>query len=186
MWINRLRFTIQFVTRTQSLIARGFACASMVVLSACSFSASTGGLDYDKLEKAITDELNTTFEPIGQTVSDVNCPEQRDDPKKGARFLCMATLGGEDIRVQVDVTDDEYNVKFETLDRVYGTESINQTLADSVSTQVGFPAEVDCGSEPVKVVPDGQTFDCTLTDDQGGTGTLRVTANDDLSWEILN
>ncbi|MGE4365405.1 MAG: hypothetical protein AB7E41_24770, partial [Mycolicibacterium sp.] len=58
------------------------ACGAALLASACQFSIG-GGLDYDKLEKAITDELNTSYSSIDQTVSSVECPEQSPSPGKG-------------------------------------------------------------------------------------------------------
>lgn len=172
-------------TRTAPALLLGSGAAA--VLSACSFSI--GGLDYDKLESEITNKLNSNYSSIDQQVSAVNCPEQSPSPKAGDTFECTAEVGGQTVRVVVDVKDDDYNnVAYETKDTLYDLPTVSATLSDEVSRQVGFPVTVDCG-EGLATVEVGKTLDCTATDPQGLERTVQITAapvGEDDSWELLN
>ena len=180
----RSPLSIHLVTRTKTLIARGFACASMVVLSACSFS--TGGLDYDKLETAITDELNTSYAEFDQTVSGVECPEQRDTPKPGDKLVCTADVADTQVRVDVTVKDKDFNVDFETRDILFSKDQTEQLLSDAATEQVGMSVTVTCDMDPIFAVPVGDTFECDAVDAEGNTGTVVSTVQQDgtINWVI--
>lgn len=162
------------------------ACAAAVLASACQFSIG-GGLDYDKLEKAITEELNSSYSSIGEQVSGVDCPEQSPAPGKGDTFDCTAEVAGQTVRVETTVTDDDYNVDFSTRDTLYDMPGTATALTDDLSNQLGFPVTVDCG-EGLRTIEIGTTFDCTATDDGGQERVLRITAEpvgENDSWELL-
>lgn len=161
-------------------------CASALLLTACSFSFSSGGLDHEKLQNAITDELNTSYETISQQVSSVDCPQDQN-PGPGEKILCTAQVGDQSVRVESTVTDEDYNVNFETLDTLYDLPSVGTTLSDELTNQLGFPVTVTCG-EGLKAVEIGQTFDCTAADDDGDERTVRLTAapiGENDQWELL-
>ncbi|MBV5242212.1 MULTISPECIES: DUF4333 domain-containing protein [Mycolicibacterium] len=161
------------------------SCGAALALSACSFSI--GGLDYDKLESGITEQLNNSYSSLGLSVSSVECPETSPGPKKGESLECSAQVGGQTVRVDATVTDDDYNVNFKTIDTLYDLPTVADTLTESVSEQVGFDVTVDCGSG-LKAVEVGTTFDCTAADPQGEERTVQVTAapvGEDDSWELL-
>ncbi|CAN3131564.1 DUF4333 domain-containing protein [Mycobacterium sp. smrl_JER01] len=166
--------------------AAALAGGAAVLMSACQFSIG-GGLDYDKLERAITDELNRSYASIDQQVSGVECPEQSSRPGKGDTFDCTAQVGGQTVRVESTVTDDDYNVDFSTRDTLYELASTATTLSEELSNQLGFPVTVDCG-DGLKAVEVGDTFDCTAADDTGAERTVRITAapaGENDSWELL-
>lgn len=160
---------------------------TLLVLPACQMSVSTGGLDYDKLETAITDELNTTYSPISQQVSSLECPRKSPPPGKGDKLICTAEVGGQDVRVEATVTDDDYNVDFATLDTLYNLPDTAAALSDEVSAQVGFPVTVTCGAG-LRAVEVGKFLDCTAADGGGAERTVRVTAGpvgEGDQWELL-
>jgi hypothetical protein len=162
------------------------ACGAAALASACQFSIG-GGLDYDKLEKAIAEELNSSYSSIGRQVSGVECPEQSPEPGKGATFDCTAEVDGQRVRVESTVTDDDYNVDFSTRDTLYDLPSTATALTDDLSNQLGFPVTVDCGGG-LTAVEIGNTFDCTATDGGGQERVLRITAEpvgENDSWELL-
>ncbi|MBB2989217.1 hypothetical protein FHR72_000674 [Mycolicibacterium iranicum] len=168
------------------MIKFGLACGAALTMSACSFSF--GGLDYDKLETKIRDALNTTYSDTGETVSRVECPEQSPGPEAGDSLQCTAEVGGQTVRVDAKVTNDEYDVEYETRDTLFDLQAVADGLSDEVSRQVEFPVTVDCG-EGLKPVEVGKTFDCSATDTQGEQRTLRITAapvGEDDSWELLS
>lgn len=161
-------------------------CGSALLLTACSFSFSSGGLDHEKLQNAIADELNTSYETISQQVSSVDCPEDQN-PGPGEKILCTAQVGDQSVRVESTVTDEDYNVDFETLDTLYDLPSVGTTLSDELTNQLGFPVTVTCG-EGLKAVEIGQTFDCTAADEDGDERTVRLTAGaigENDQWELL-
>lgn len=157
-----------------------------VVTSACSFSFSIGGLDYEALEDGIAEELNASYASIGRSVEGVDCPEPDEDPGVGDQLVCTATLEGQAVRVQATVEDEDFNVTFNTLDVVYELTDTAELLAADISEAIGVPVNLNCG-QGITVVPIGDGFQCSATDAGGGTATIQVTANDieDTSWEIL-
>lgn len=165
-----------------------FAAAAVAAgATGCSFSASVGGPDYQKLEAGITDELNKSYSSISRQVSDVDCPRQASTPKPGDSFICTADLDDNPVRVQVKVEDDQQNVTFSTLDVVYDLSETAKGLARDISEDRGFAVTVTCG-DGLKVVEVGQTFECTAADRRGDTRTVQVTAGAvgaDDRWEIV-
>lgn len=157
-------------------------------MAGCQFTASADTLDYTKVENAIADELNASYAAFAQQVSAVDCPRSSEEPKAGDSFVCTASVGGQTVRVEAKVTDDDFNVSFSTLDALFDLESTSGTLTDSLSEQYGFDVSVTCG-EGLKVVPIGQSFDCTAVDPQGNTRTVRLTAGavgESDHWEVVD
>lgn len=162
------------------------ACASAVLLTACQFSFSSGGLDHEKLQNEISNRLNTSYESISQQVSSVDCPED-ENPGPGEKIICTAQVGDQTVRVESTVQDEDYNVEFSTLDTLYDLPSVGVTLSDELTNQLGFPVTVTCG-EGLKAVEIGQTFDCTAADEDGDERTVRLTAapiGEDDQWELI-
>jgi hypothetical protein len=181
---------LKLVSRTRSAPALITSCTLLLAspLAACQFSASTGGLDYSKLETAITDELNKSYSSISQKVSSVDCPEQSPGPGKGDKFVCTAEVAGEKVRVETTVTDDDYNVHFGTIDTLYDLPQTATSLTGDLSDQLGFPVTVDCG-EGLKAVEVGKTLDCAATSAEGGERTVRLTAapiGEADKWELVD
>ncbi|MGE2837214.1 DUF4333 domain-containing protein [Mycobacterium sp. SMC-4] len=161
------------------------AAGAVLMLSACQFSMSTGGLDHDKLETAITDELNRTYQSLSQQVSSLECP--RESPGKGDKLICTAEVGDQQVRVEATVTDDDYNVDFVTLDTLYHLPDLAAALQEDISAQVGFPVVVTCG-EGLRAVEIGTTFDCVAADEEGTERLVRVSAapvGEDDQWELV-
>ena len=156
------------------------------VLASCHFSFSTGGPDYAKLERAITDKLNESYKPISQTVSTVDCPKN-STAKAGDTIVCTADVDGNKVRVQAKFTDDNGNVDFSTLDTVYDLQTTAKGLSEDISRDRGFTVTVKCG-EGLKVVEIGQSFECQAFDPRGVSRTVRITAGgvgQGDQWKIL-
>lgn len=151
---------------------------------------STGdNLDYDKLQAQINENLTAQYREVGHTPSDVECARSKLPPKTGDTVECTATVDGHDdqtVRIEVTVGE-EGHLNFRTLDTLYDLPTVGEKLAEQLTANQGFDVSVDCG-EGIKIVADGQSFDCTATDPAGHDRTLRVTAggvgNDD-RWELL-
>ncbi len=181
---------LKLIPHTRSAPALVAVCTVLLAspLAACQFSASTGGLDYNKLETAITDELNKSYSSISQKVSSVDCPQQSPSPAKGDKFVCTAEVGAEKVRVETTVTDDDYNVHFGTIDTLYDLPKTATSLTGDLSDQLGFPVTVDCG-EGLKAVEVGKTLDCTATSAEGDQRTVRLTAapvGESDKWELVD
>jgi len=157
-----------------------------LALFGCNASVSIGGPDYGALEKNITTELDNAYASMSRKVSSVKCPRLADDPKAGDTFVCVADLGGNDVRVDVTVENDEGAVKFTTRDVVFDLAATANGLTTDVASQVGFPVTVDCG-QGLKIVEVGSTFTCTALDAQGDSGTIEVTARNagDSDWRLV-
>ena len=157
------------------------------VLSGCQVSLGSGGLDYGKLENAIAAELNNNYAAISRHVAGVDCPRQAQAPKAGDTLICSADLEGQTVRVRATVSDENYNVKFDSLDAVYDLSAVNGRLSHGLSEEYGFDVTVTCG-DGLRVVEIGRSFECAATDPTGDTRTVRVTAaavGEDDHWEVL-
>ena len=181
---------LKLVSHTRSAPVLVASCAVLLVspLAACQASTSTGGLDYNKLKTAITDELNKSYSSISQKVSSVDCPEQSPGPAKGDKFVCTADVAAQKVRVETTVTDDDYNVHFGTMDTLYALPEVATSLTGQLSDQLGFPVTVDCG-DGLKAVEVGKTLDCTATSAEGDQRTVRLTAapvGESDKWELVD
>lgn len=159
------------------------------VAAGCQFSFSAGGPDYEKLETAISDELNKQYSSmaVSRQVSAVECPRPESSPKAGSSLTCIADLEGNDVRVEVKFTDDDYNVDFSTLDVVFDLAETGQGLSEDVSKDYGFDVTVTCG-DGLKVVAVGESFECEAADPRGDTRPVKVTAGGpdaEDTWEVI-
>jgi hypothetical protein len=175
------------VTATVPRIALAVIAASMLSLTACNFSFSAGGPDYEKLEKTISDDLKDTYSEITPNAPTVTCPRDQPDPKKGDTFICTADVDGEPVRVEVKVNDDDGNVGYSTLDVVYDLTRTEEMLDGEIESQVGFPVTVNCGTG-LKIVPVGDSFTCKAVDEASVEKTVEVTAVEvgKDNWRIID
>ncbi|MCH9667158.1 MAG: DUF4333 domain-containing protein [Actinomycetia bacterium] len=153
----------------------------------CQFSFSSGGPDYKKLESAIADELNKQYAPMSRQVTAVECPRPSGSPKAGSTFNCIADLEGNDVRVEVTFTDDDYSVDFATLDVVFDLRQTGKGLTEDISEKYGFKVTVDCGSG-LEVVAVGESFMCEAGNQRGESRLVRVTAggpDSEDTWEVV-
>ena len=68
---------------------------------------------------------------------------------------------------------------------VYDLADTAQVLSTEISKEVDFAVTTTCG-EGLKVVPIGDSFECTAADEIGDTRTIRVTARPEGEfWEVL-
>jgi tartrate dehydratase alpha subunit/fumarate hydratase class I-like protein len=99
-------------------------------------------------------------------------------------LLCTADLEGYAVRVQVAAKGE--GLEYKTLDAVYDLGPAAEELAGYISAEVESAVTLSCG-EGLKVVPIGDSFDCTAADETGDTRTIRITnsPNGDF-WEVLD
>lgn len=159
----------------------------MLSLTACNFSFSSGGgLDYEKLQTTISDDMKSTYSDIVTEPPSVTCDEPKD-PKPGDKFVCTGDVSGQPLRVEVTLKDDQGNVDYQEMDLLYDLPRTAQALDTEIETQMGFPVTVDCG-EGLKSVEKGGTFDCQAIDENGVAKTVKVTATQfgKVKWEIVD
>jgi hypothetical protein len=153
--------------------------------SACSFSV--GGPDYAKLEASISDEVNTAFASFDTATTAVDCPEQ-DNLDVGAQFICtvqLTDLDG-DMRVNVEVVNDDLDVEFNTIDLLYDMRQVETAIADDQTSQIGIEIAVDCGDDRLQAIEGGASFECTATDPDGFTATVDVATDTEgnITWTV--
>ena len=159
------------IMRSARLVAA--ALTAVAAIAGCSFSF--GGPDYQKLSSQITDELNKSYSSLGHKVTSVDCPKQDPTPKTGDKFNCTADVEGAKVRVEVEVTSDNYDVKYSTLDKLFDLPITAQKVGEQLTEQYGFDVTVDCG-EGLKAVEGGTTFECTASDPNGEEKQVEITA----------
>lgn len=138
--------------------------AGLLLLAACGGTLDTGELE-KQAQKAIAED-------IGVRVASVDCPDDVE-AKEGATFTCTATgADGSTATVRVVQTDDEGNVRI-------SAQLVNiPSVEDELAKQVGGKAKVDCPDSLI-VARKGESFTCDATDEEGKTGQIRVTFEND-------
>ncbi len=153
------------------------------MLSAC----TVGGPDIAKLEASITSEVNAAFASFDTSVTAVECPEQ-DDLDVGAEFICALQLTDldEDMRVTVEVVNEDLDVEFSTLDLLYDMRVVEAAIADDQTSQLGVDIAVDCGEDRLQAIEGGASFECTATDPDGFTATVDVVTDTEgnINWTV--
>lgn len=156
--------------------------AATLVASACGSSP-----DYDKLEASITKEIDSAFVDFDTTVTAVECPEQ-ESLGAGDQFTCTVQLTDldDEMRVVVDVVNDDLDVTFETLDLLYDMRKVETTIATDLIDQVGGDVQVDCGEERLQAIEGGAPFTCRATDAEGSGAVVDVTTDTEgtITWTV--
>jgi hypothetical protein len=112
----------------------------------------------------------------------VDCPGDVE-AKAGATFTCTARAAdGSTAAVHVVQTDDDGNVRI-------SAELVNiPSLEKKLANQIGGNATVDCPDSLI-VARKGRQFVCDAKDEEGTTGKLRVTFENDqgrFSAEVIS
>ena len=159
---------------TKFVTAAFAALAGAAILTGCQSPFASPEPDYEGLENYISDELNDRYPPVIAThLSGVECPRQAEALKPGDSLVCRVDLEGHTVRLEVAVTDTQF--RFSALDAVYDLSTEADDLAEHISDKVDASVTLDCG-EGLKVVPIGESFECTAADTSGDSATIRVTA----------
>lgn len=152
-----------------------FVTAAAVLLAACSSS-----LNADDLNEEISAQLQSEFDV--DVV--VECPDDIE-AEEGASFECTARdEEGNSLSLQVVQSDDQGNVDW-TMD-VFNLPVIEEELEPEVSSSVDAEITIDCPRILVSSL-EGSSLDCSVTDETGGEGLLRITSVDDegnVEWEL--
>lgn len=152
-----------------------FVTAVAVLLAAC-----TAALKAVDLNKEISAELQSKFD----VEAVVECPDDIE-AKKGGSFACTARDEKDNsLSVQVTQSDDQGNVEW-SMD-TFNLPVIEEELAPEVSRSVDVQVTIECPR--ILVSSDvGSSLDCSVTDENGGEGILRVTSVDgkgNFDWKL--
>jgi len=166
---------ISMKTRVGSRVLAGVAAALLV-------AGCTNVLDEAKAESTIRDDL---AKQLGASVASVDCPADRA-VKAGDVFECTAkTQDGQDLAVQVTQEDDQGNIEWELTTELLNVDDLLSVLGEWLPQQGVTPKAIDCPK--ARVLKAADTFDCTVTADDGRTLTVTVIQDDDqgnVSWEL--
>lgn len=153
------------------------AVAAALLVAGC-----TNVLDEAKAESTIRDGLATQ---LGAPVAKVDCPADRA-AKTGDVFECTAkTEDGQELAIKVTQKDDQGNLEWELTTELLNMAGLVPALEDWLPQQGVTPTAIDCPK--ARVMKKGDTFDCTVTADDGRTLAVTVTQDDDqgnVSWEL--
>ncbi|GED99770.1 hypothetical protein nbrc107696_02170 [Gordonia spumicola] len=158
---------------------RVLALSAFVVtplLASCSFSVGGTTIDQDKLKNEITTTLNTEYATVGSKVDSITCDDPGKDPAVGTKFQCTAKASGTDVRIDVTVTSDSGDIKYQTVDFLFSMSDLTTKLTRALDEQVPG-ASVDCGSG-FKAQPANTQIDCPATSADGETGSVTYFVTD--------
>lgn len=155
---------------------------------AFSLAACTGTIDASKLETVISEGL---LEQTALVTDTVTCPEDQEFAQ-GDVFFCNVTLeGGQSFDVEVTQEDDQGNVFWsadeglQSLEGLISNQLLEEQIAQGIQEQLQLTTTVDCGGK-YRVALKGETFSCTVTDEDGNSRPAQIVANDNqgnVSWE---
>jgi predicted restriction endonuclease len=129
-----------------------------------------------KLSSAIATGIT---EQTGLVVESVDCP---DRPLiAGDVFDCTAYgQKSSTMTIQVEQQDDQGNINWEIVGstRIMDLDVMEQQIVEQLTEQAGISGVVECGDDRYRVAGEGDTFECTGTDDNGNEGIIKVTVQD--------
>jgi hypothetical protein len=160
--------------------AAGIAIAVLAVLVALGgtalyfFGART--LEPESVQNEV---VRITEEAVQVTPTDVTCPEDIE-ARAGGTFTCTATVDSRPLTYTVHQNDDEGDLTI-TYDRLVRLDTVERSLAATVSSDIGVDVVVDCAPAGRAVVANapGQPIDCTATNASDPTDSAAMTATVD-------
>jgi hypothetical protein len=160
--------------------AAGIAVAVLAVLVALGgtavyfFGART--LEPESVQNEV---VRITEEAVQVTPTDVTCPEDIE-ARAGGTFTCTATVDSRPLTYTVHQNDDEGDLTI-TYDRLVRLDTVERSLAATVSSDIGVDVVVDCAPAGRAVVANapGQPIDCTATNASDPTDSAAMTATVD-------
>lgn len=118
-------------------------------------------LDMDRVSSKVRSSLASTFD---LPVTAPRCPDQVD-VEKGRSFTCRVRIADIPLSVEVTQRDTDGNLRIQPTAAVLDMDAVRRELTVAITAQLeSGKVEVDCGEDEVKVVPPGDTFDCSATD----------------------
>jgi|GEM_PF-797040 hypothetical protein len=143
-----------------------------LALSACGVERT---LDGAKLEADITAQLLPGYPGAIRSVS---CPNSAD-PQPGQSLLCVATLGGQviDVNVELGGTAEALTTTAAVDARFVAVNEVAALLGATFGDELGLVTSVDCG-QPVMVLDVDQPVVCEAIDPSGVTRAFDVRVDD--------
>ena len=132
-------------------------------------------LDGAQLEADIGSQLLPGYPGMIRSIS---CPDS-PDPEPGQTLLCLATLGGEviDVNVSIGGTEDALTTTATVDARFVAINEVAALLAATFGDEIGLVTSVDCG-QPVLVLDVEDPVVCKATDPSGVTRNFDVRVDD--------
>jgi hypothetical protein len=160
-----------------------WSVSATVFLVGCSFTASCGGIDIAKAK----DFVSTTIEKeAGSKPTSVDCPAKVAIAKDSS-FDCTAHYPNNiNIKITMKQTSDKGDVVVTAVSGVVMSKSIEPQVVEGVKKQKNVDVKIDCGDRMHPATP-GSTFNCKLSDNQGGTAVVVVKVKDEtgaIDWTV--
>jgi outer membrane murein-binding lipoprotein Lpp len=150
-----------FDVRVTGLVAVALAG---LLLGGCSDTAT---LDMDRAGTEIARSLEATYD---LDVEQVRCPESVP-AEAGRHFTCSVRIAGQPLTVEVRQRGDEGELRVVPGAAVLRVAEVQADLLEQLADRLDDPdARADCGSDAVRVVVPGRSFECRVTTG----GTVRV------------
>lgn len=150
----------------------GLVAACVLVIASCGVDHT---LDGAQLEADIGAQLLPDYPGAIRSIS---CPDT-PDPAPGQTLLCLATLGGQviDVNVAIGGTEEALTTTATVDARFVAINEVAALLAATFGDEIGLVTSVDCG-QPVLVLELEEPVVCRATDPSGVTRSFDVRIND--------
>lgn len=144
----------------------------LLLLPSCGVTRT---LDGAHLEADIGDQLLPDHPGVIRSIS---CPDP-EDPQPGQSVLCVATLGGQviDVNVVLGGTAEALTSTASVDARFVAVNEVAALLAATFGDEIGLRTRVDCG-QPIVVLAVDEPVACTATDPSGVSRTFDVRIDD--------
>jgi hypothetical protein len=152
-------------------LAIPFAASTLLFLTACSVTATTGGLDTAKIQDSLAGET-------GESIA-LRCPAEIPF-QAGLVSICPATADGANAVVTITQIDDKGNVDLS----IGTTLNVERDLTPLIEAELGILVEIDC--PPDIPLESGLVVECLVYDEESET-IVTVTQTDDLGnvdWSL--
>ena len=156
----------------QSTRAAAALVAVVLLLTGC-------GVDRRLDSEALEGEIQATLLPsYPGVIRSVSCPDA-PDPAPGQSLLCVATLGGEviDVNVEIGGTEEALTTTASVDARFVAVNEVAALLGATFGEEIGIVTSVDCG-QPVVVLEPDESVLCRATDPSGVTRSFDVRVDD--------
>ncbi len=157
----------------------------VLVGSALLAAACGGGSNQTEMERQLQNFVADELTPI--EISGVDCPEDASMEPESV-FLCGAEVESSYYEIEVTILDAQGRFDYEPRHAVLNVVNTEIQLQDEVSTALGFSVVVDCGDNEYLVVSVDNTFQCTLTREDGAQRNIEVqveNARSLITWSLL-
>lgn len=162
-----------------SIVGAIVVAAGLVVGALVLFGSSS--LDTTKLQQEIA---RLAQDKAGVAATGVSCPDR--EIKAGDQFTCTAQLDGQPAKFTVKQQDDKGNVHIQLDDSLVVVPKLEDQLSKQAQSDFGFQitSSCDAGGHSVLIDGVGKPVNCTLTDAEDSSNTLKVVATVDDQGQV--